>query len=99
MKHENIYHTCDRCGKKISDEIHRARRAHFFRREVIPIKLKAITYEPFSYDSEKKIIEINEDSKILEMQIITSYNEKVTELELCKDCRKDFERFMKNERE
>lgn len=81
MKHQKEWHTCDRCGKEIKLTLVR-RGAGTIREE----KQKC-------YDYETKENAMNKMLEEFEVVLFTSK----TELDLCPKCRKDFERFMRNE--
>ena len=89
MKHEKEWHTCDRCGKIIENK--------FFRRLSIPYTIKYVTFEERAYEIEKSISKVMETMKVESGEIIADYGYKDKLYDLCPKCRKDFERFMKNE--
>lgn len=81
MKHQKEWHICDRCGAKISYR-----------------KINEIKYTGFGELSyPQPIFEdgdiVGEIEKIEKHRILS----KTKILELCPKCRKDFERFMRNE--
>lgn len=79
MKHQKEWHTCDRCGKKITirsiTEIGKQITGRYT--ETIP-----------KFDDDDKWAEIEEVHKFFFIG---------QKYELCPKCRKDFERFMRNE--
>lgn len=81
MKHQKEWYTCDRCGKEIKLTLVR-RGTGTIREE----KQKCYALEA----------EENAMNKILEEFEVVLITSK-TELDLCPKCRKDFERFMRNE--
>lgn len=96
MRHERKeWYTCDRCGDLIqsmpSDKGFRS-----FRHRIMckPLELDIITSDRSAYVTDKiKLIA----PEIASVEIIVSYTEKMGRKHLCGKCRKDFERFMKNE--
>ena len=84
MKHYSEYYTCDRCGKKIKDVPRHL--AHIKKSWNKSLKIETRTVEPF-------VSGMEDDS----MEVIVSYGAREKEYDLCPKCRKDFERFMRNE--
>ena len=91
MKHCEEYYTCDRCGKKIKDVPRHLEYLNIFYRK--PVKIEARTAEPFVYNADDEVKSFDVGS----MEITVAYNACSKEYDLCPECRKDFERFMKNE--
>jgi tRNA G26 N,N-dimethylase Trm1 len=93
MKHEEIYHTCDRCGKEL-------KQIPFWG---FPIRYKKIleirenSAEAITYAINEEIARMNNiiDNRMLEIEFVSGYRRKIKDIELCGDCRKDFEEFMK----
>lgn len=94
MKHYDEYYTCDRCGKKIDDN-------SFFwfpiqRTKVFKLSTMCLP-EIKSYISGQNVEKLPDDKVAVE---ITEYRDRrYKEYHLCPKCRKEFERFMKNEYE
>lgn len=93
MRHTEEYYICDRCGERIKDVPRHLKYATIFYRK--PIKIESRTVEPFVYsaEDETKAFEVGS------MEIVIGYNTRSKEYDLCPKCRKEFERFMKNEYE
>lgn len=97
MKHENIYYTCDRCGENIGKEIPSERRGLFSKRNKrLSLQKKAdiefITENAFGYISDVHMLL----HPIANAEIVESVEAKTIHYCLCGKCRKDFEKFMKN---
>lgn len=96
MKHEEIYHTCDRCGKKI-DIL--PNNADFLMRKLRKT-VNAKQYKIISADTQAYVANLERESPDIDaitIEILCTYRIKNNEIELCGDCRKAFERFMRNE--
>lgn len=85
---EHTHHTCDRCGKKINGNL----KALSFMRFVVkkPMNIRVTT--PNGYVAREFIDEFSNELN-LEIHGCNEYKY----FELCGNCRKDFERFMRNE--
>lgn len=94
MKHEKEWYTCDRCGceiNKISTGAEFIR--GFWSAFCKPAELHTITADKSGYVTNKRFIE----QVIIGMDIVEYYNEKHRTIHLCGKCRKEFERFLRNE--
>lgn len=96
MKHEEIYHTCDRCGKRMEHGISDMRHAIYQIRSNKPIELESKVSEKIAYIREHTLKKL-EDNLLFEMEIIVDCGIKKKSYDLCPECRKEFERFMRNE--
>lgn len=93
MKHEEIYHTCDRCGKKI--DIMPGEIPLF--QKILKRKVDTEEYEEITTDVKAYISnQLKQDVDSMEIVITWHYYTKRKKFDLCGDCRKAFERFMKN---
>lgn len=94
MKHEREWYTCDRCGNSF-DKIPKDVIGKIISRmwNGTPSELSMITAEHKGYLSNENLVSEN----VMQSQIIEYYDEKRREIHLCGKCRKDFERFMRNE--
>lgn len=96
MKHEP-YHTCDRCGKKIE---YVPTMFEFFSRlvkvTVKPSKYKTITADISGFIDKVIGLEFPFADKEITLKIYGSTME--NELDLCADCTKAFNEFMKGEK-
>lgn len=92
MRHCEEYYTCDRCGAKIEKVPSCEQWTHFFYRRR-PMKIKTETISPQEYP---RACDLN-CAQVESMEMVVSYNTETKEYDLCPKCRKDFERFMKNE--
>lgn len=91
MKHEKEWHTCDRCGKEINEL---PSQKHILRRKFVrPSELKMMCDEKYGYISNAKLI----TDDVASVTIVECHDVKRKYFDLCPKCRKDFERFMKNE--
>lgn len=94
MKHEKEWYSCDRCGKNIEEIPSSAEWKHFIRRGICKTtELKTLTVNRNGYIPDAKLI----SPEITSMEIVESYLTQEQTIHLCGKCRKDFERFMKNE--
>ena len=92
MRHEKEWHTCDRCCAEI-DNI--PIQQHIFRKKIVsPTELKMMYDEKYGYLGDTHLI--TED--VVSVTIVETHDVKTRQFDLCPMCRKDFERFMKNER-
>lgn len=91
MKKE-IY-ICDRCGKEIQHTVRGTNYISAFSKLNKTAEIKTMIAERRGYipDEYLTIPAVNE------IEVVESYNCKDKEYLLCSDCRKAFERFMKNE--
>lgn len=95
MKHEEIYHTCDRCGKKI--DIVPSETTMF--QKIIKRKVNAEEYEKITADVKAYVSDrLKQGVDSMEIRIAWNYDTKLKKFELCGDCRKAFERFMRDEK-
>ena len=91
MKHEKEWYTCDRCGEEI-DQI--PSQKHILRRKIVsPIELEMMCDEKYGYVGNKDLI----TDDVVSVTIVEIHDVKTRRFDLCPKCRKDFERFMKNE--
>lgn len=91
MRHEKEWHTCDRCGKEI-DKL--PSQKHILRRKNVSItELEMMCDEKYGYVANERLI--SED--VVSITIVEYHDVKTKRFDLCPKCRKDFERFMKNE--
>ena len=89
MKHEDIYYTCDRCGKRIE------RTPYEFCG--IPFMSKMKKSELTVAQAEKKGYISAEQTNLPDIDsvdIVEYYDKKTKTYHLCNDCRKEFERFL-----
>lgn len=91
MKKE-IY-VCDRCGKEIQHTVRKSKYINAFSKvrktaEIKTMIAEGCVYLPNEYCALPEVDDI---------EVISSYDCKSEEYLLCSDCRKLFERFMKNE--
>lgn len=91
MKKE-IY-ICDRCGKEMQHTVRETRYISGFTKLKKTAEIKTMIAERRGYIQDKYLTlpEVNE------IEVVENYNFKNKEYILCPDCRKLFERFMKNE--
>lgn len=96
MKHEEIFHTCDRCGKRI-DKVPTDTRSlqRLWRKNFSPTEYKLLTSERYGYINKADLISEN----VISVQVCEEYNIKEKKFDLCGDCRKAFERFMRNDKD
>lgn len=91
MKHEKEWHTCDRCGEVI-DEL--PRQQHILRKKIVSLtELKMMCDEKYGYVRDTELI----TDDVVSVTIVEYHDVKTRRFDLCPKCRKDFERFMKNE--
>ena len=91
MKHEKEWYTCDRCGEEI-DML--PSQQHILRRKIAsPTELKMMCDEKYGYLGDTHLI--TED--VISVTIVETHDVKTRRFDLCPRCRKDFERFMRNE--
>lgn len=96
MKHQKEWHTCDRCGAEIEKpKIWYDRMFPYLR--TVNLK-RPMSFKEIYTEIEQGRIEpiINEDG-IQNIMLCEYYCIKSKQIDLCPKCRKDFERFMKNE--
>lgn len=90
MKHKNKCKTCDRRGAEIG-------KMPDFLNYLIPVKMPAHFrmdyFDKTGYIANERLLR----NKMLSATIVVSHERKSKEYDLCSKCRKDFERFMKNE--
>lgn len=97
MKHEEKeWYTCDRCGADIKEIPYAAGGRNIFRRSIFkPSELKILTAERNGYISDTQLI----SPKIVSVEIVEGYAENRKTIHLCGKCRKEFEKFLRNEME
>lgn len=94
MKHEKEWHTCDRCGETIELVPENGRFRTFIQKNRrIPAHISKEICERNGYVTE----EFLKNPEITSASIVEYYNFKEYEYDLCPKCRKEFERFMRNE--
>ncbi|MCM1224196.1 MAG: hypothetical protein NC548_58065 [Lachnospiraceae bacterium] len=97
MKHEKEWYTCDRCGCVIGDRFDIPTGAGFiktfYKIFCKPAELATITEEKGAYITDSKLV----TPDVVGLDIIEYYNENRQTIHLCGKCRKEFERFMRNE--
>nr|DAI74346.1 MAG TPA: hypothetical protein [Caudoviricetes sp.]DAZ76231.1 MAG TPA: hypothetical protein [Caudoviricetes sp.] len=90
MKHIKECSTCDRCGAEIG-------KMPDFLNYLIPVKMPAHFrmdyFEKTGYIANERLLR----NKMLSATIVVIHERKSKEYELCPKCRKEFERWMKNE--
>ena len=91
MRHEKEWHTCDRCGAEIDKMPERT--GIFYRKFLSPAELEMIYSDKCGYVSDEYMVSEN----VMAVTIVESQYKKRKSFDLCPKCRKDFERFMKNE--
>lgn len=94
MRHEKEWYTCDRCGN-VFDETPKDAIARIAQRiwRGQPAELEMMTSEHEGYISKEYLCL----QDIVSVNITEYYNAKENKFHLCGKCRKDFERFMRNE--
>lgn len=97
MKHENTYYTCDRCGEDIGKEVPSERKGILTKwRKRLDMKNMAdvefISEHIFGYVSNAYLV----NHPIASAEIVESSETKSVHYCLCGKCRKEFEKFMKN---
>lgn len=97
MKHEKKeWYTCDRCGEKIEEipsNVIQSWRNIIRRRLLKPSELHTLTADKAGYISKTELL----SPDVVSAEIVEYYNMKRNEIHLCGKCRKEFERFMRNE--
>ncbi len=94
MIHKKEWATCDRCGAKIEEMPRGAGNTPKLRRKLCkPEELKVLKADRYGYISNTELI----NPEIVSVEIVEYYSEKQNTIHLCGKCRKEFERFMKNE--
>lgn len=96
MKHQKEWHTCDRCGKEIE-------KPKIWYTKGFPCLRTVNLKRPMSFEEIYTEIEqggiepiVNKDG-IQNIMLCEYYYTKTKQIDLCPKCRKDFERFMRNE--
>jgi hypothetical protein len=94
MIHEEIYHTCDRCGVKI-----KPLRLPFTQNTRVPLTIDRTCEKTLTELTNSVIDEVDKNIRCptVELTIRTKVFRHNDTLELCKDCRKEFEKFMRGE--
>lgn len=97
MKHKKEWRTCDRCGTEIKrPEIWYTRLSPYFR--IINLKTP-MSYKEICTEIEQGGIKpIISEKGIQNIMLTECYCKKSKQIDLCSECRKDFVRFMKNEK-
>lgn len=96
MRHEEIYHTCDRCGKRIDKMPIDTKYVNCLWKKIFsPKEYKLLTADREGYITSTELI--SED--VVSATIFENYELKEKKFDLCGDCRKAFERFMRNEKD
>lgn len=96
MKHEREWYTCDRCGEEINEDIYAWTLfpEHFVKR-IKPLEtISVISNEPYGYACNQS----HKPPDIKAVSVVRGYHRKETVMHLCGKCRKEFERFMRNEK-
>lgn len=95
MKHEKKeWYTCDRCGDLINEvPSGKSFSKCIYRISCKPVELKTLTADRYGYITDTKLV----FPEIASVEITESYTENRNKIHLCGKCRKEFERFMKNE--
>lgn len=94
MKHNKVWYTCDRCGKEFNMTPSDCPFLPFRRKKCYkPKKMMKITTDLKGFIGKTELI----STECVSAEIIEFYDRKEEIIELCPDCRKAFERFMKNE--
>lgn len=89
MKHEKEWYTCDRCGKEIKNICGLVTHK---------MKISKNEYEIIQKEESGYITETEFESPgVLSVEIVKFYSNKSESIQLCRKCRKAFERFMKGE--
>lgn len=96
MKHSKEWHTCDRCGAEIEKpKIWYDRIFPYLR--TVNLK-KAMSFkEIFTEIKQGRIEPVISTNGIENIVLEEYYCTKTKQIDLCPKCRKDFERFMRNE--
>lgn len=88
MKHEKEWYTCDRCGEEIKNICGLATHK---------VKISKNEYEVIRKDESGYITGTEFESPgVLSMEIAKFYSSNSKRIQLCRKCRKEFERFMRN---
>ena len=91
MIHKKEWHTCDRCGEEINEV---PSKKNILRRKLVrPSELKMMCDEKYGYVGNTELI----TDDVASVTIVECHDVKTNHFDLCPKCRKDFERFMKNE--
>lgn len=95
MKHKEEYCTCDRCGKIIDKTPRKTMYENIMYKLLGKDATRIIetSVDKFGYIADFDLIA----KDVPAISIVESYNSKNREYDLCGNCRKDFERFMRNE--
>lgn len=90
------YTACNRCGKEMKSVSKNPCHAikYVFRHAT---QLNCETSETFSYVCNRKIEELTDKAKIESVVIVIHNRFKQRRIDLCGECRKEFERFMRKE--
>ena len=97
MKHEDTYYTCDRCGENIGKKIPSERRG------ILSKRIKRLNMQNMAdveFISENIVGYVSNaylvNHPMANTEIVESSETKTIHYHLCGKCRKDFEKFMKN---
>lgn len=95
MRHDKEWYTCDRCGDEIKEDICAWKKAcsYFQINNQSKKEIRVIENEPYL----EELGVVKKLSSIDAITIMRGYQKKQRELHLCSKCRKEFERFMRNE--
>ena len=91
MTHEIEWNTCDRCGKEI-DKLP-SQKHIVWRKIVSPTELKMMCDEKYGYIGDTHLVA----DDVVSVTIVETHDVKTRRFDLCHKCRKDFERFMRNQ--
>ena len=96
MKHQKEWCTCDRCGAEIEKpKVWYDRMFPYLRN--VNLKRAMSFKEIFTEIKQGRIEPIVNEDGIQNITLCEYYRTKEKQIDLCPKCRKDFERFMKNE--
>ena len=98
MKHEKEWHTCDRCGKEIN--IPKEKKWYdCITPHLREMKLKKpVSFREYQTNIIQNIVLPEPElSQIDSIRLKEYYVTETESIDLCPNCRKDFERFMRNE--
>jgi hypothetical protein len=91
MIHDETYYTCDRCGKRF-DPL----RPHLIKTNKLII-INQKTLETSTEIVEQTVRDIDDKAKCYAMDLVigTWFNKKNVNIELCGNCRKEYDKLMK----
>lgn len=93
MKHSKVWLTCDRCGHNIDEK---PLLGNFLGNIKIPKQLRMEYVNRTGYITNERLLEPLAP-EILSATLVVSNERKSKSYDLCPKCRKEFERWMKNE--